>query len=82
MSMPKDNNHRIVSRISSNDQYQYPASPASMIKATPCLSVNRELPDHAIREPADSQRHSGRRGALQVCCLQPCHTGSQDLHLH
>lgn len=42
---------------------------------------SRELPHHAIREPADRQRHSGGRGALQVRRLQPRHSGGQDVHL-
>lgn len=41
----------------------------------------RELPHHAIREPADSQRHKRRRGTVQMCCLQPRHSGSQNVLL-
>lgn len=41
----------------------------------------RQLPHHALREPADRQRHPGGRGALQVRRLQPRHAGGEDVHL-
>lgn len=41
----------------------------------------RELPHHAVREPANSQRNAGRWRAVQVCRLQPCHSGGQNIHL-